>query len=52
MFRTIGSAAAVAFALTATSIVTGNTAHFPSAALEPVRVLTPRQLLDEVVEGR
>jgi predicted nucleic acid-binding protein len=34
------------------AIVTGNTSRFPQAALQPVRVLTPRQLLDEVgVEG-
>jgi predicted nucleic acid-binding protein len=36
-----GSAGAVA-------IITGNTSHFPPSALEPTRVLTPRQLLEEV----
>lgn len=30
------------------AIVTGNTRHFPTDALEPVRVLTPRQLLEEL----
>jgi putative PIN family toxin of toxin-antitoxin system len=32
----------------AVAIITGNTSHFPSSALEPIRVLTPRQLLEEV----
>jgi len=31
-------------------IVTGNTSHFPHRALSPVRVITPRQLLDELAE--
>jgi putative PIN family toxin of toxin-antitoxin system len=30
------------------AIVTGNTSHSPPAELEPVRVLTPRQLLEDV----
>ena len=30
------------------AIITGNTSHFPPDALEPIRVLTPRQLLEEV----
>ena len=32
----------------AVAIITGNTSHFPPAVLEPIRVLTPRQLLEEV----
>jgi putative PIN family toxin of toxin-antitoxin system len=38
----------VALSAGASAIVTGNTSHFPAGALEPVRVLTPRQLVDEV----
>ncbi|MGH7468684.1 MAG: putative toxin-antitoxin system toxin component, PIN family [Longimicrobiales bacterium] len=30
------------------AIVTGNVNHFPRSALKPIRVLTPRQLLDEL----
>jgi putative PIN family toxin of toxin-antitoxin system len=37
----------VALSAGASAVVTGNVSHFPAAALEPVRVLTPRQLLDE-----
>ncbi|MQA89399.1 MAG: putative toxin-antitoxin system toxin component, PIN family [Gemmatimonas sp.] len=38
----------VAVSAAAEAIVTGNTSHFPEAALDPIRVLTPRQLLDEL----
>lgn len=38
----------VAVSAAASAIVTGNTSHFPKALLEPIRVLTPRQLLDEL----
>ncbi|HUF49684.1 MAG TPA: putative toxin-antitoxin system toxin component, PIN family [Longimicrobiales bacterium] len=37
----------VAASVAAFAIVTGNTRHLPRAALAPVRVLTPRHLLDE-----
>lgn len=40
----------VAVSAAANAIVTGNTDHFPEALLKPVRVLTPRQLLDELGE--
>lgn len=32
------------------AIITGNTSHFPEAAIKPIRVLTPRQVLDELGE--
>lgn len=41
----------VAASAGASAIVTGNTSHLPLAALEPIRVLTPRQLLEEMGSG-
>lgn len=40
----------VAVSAAAHAIVSGNINHFPEAALAPVQVLTPRQLLDELGE--
>jgi uncharacterized protein len=41
----------VAVSAAAAAIITGNTKHYPAAGLEPIRVLTPRQLVDEVGDG-
>jgi len=38
----------VALSGAADAIVTGNTNHFPPSELQPVRVLTPRELLEEL----
>ncbi len=40
----------VAVSAGAGAIVTGNVSHFPRVALKPIRVLTPRQLLEELGE--
>lgn len=38
----------VALSGAAAAIVTGNASHYPAGDLEPVRVITPRQLLVEL----